>query len=66
MTLALRQLNCKCFTLTFGHALAVTKSYKAIVNISTTQASNIFQKLSFSNCLQSYLFYFYYLLSTEA
>lgn len=44
MTLALCQLNCT-FTLTFGHVSAMTKTYKAIVNIPTKQATNIFQNL---------------------
>lgn len=52
MTLALHQFNCTCFTFTFGHVLAMTKTYKAIVNISTKQASNIFQKLI---CKQNFL-----------
>lgn len=45
MTLALLKFNCTCFTLTFGHVLAMTKTYKAIINISTKQTDNIFQKL---------------------
>lgn len=45
-------VNCTCFTLIFGHALAVTKTYKAIVNISTKQASNTFQKLI---CKQNFI-----------
>lgn len=74
MTLALCQLNCTYFTLTFGHVLAMTKIYKAIVNIPTKQVSNIVQNLI---CKQNFikllkllailsLLYFYYLPSTEA